>query len=161
LISLSPLIATHPSILQHTRVRSSDRQIINLVTIRSLGFGSKVFNFSLYFELLAFTTSTPIGLNFAKNLKLLAHYTKGTSSGCCPFRLFVTFSDFKSSISLPHRCFFTFPSLVLMHYRLFRIFRLRGWSPSFHTTLHGARTTHSMTYDRFDRALTFFALYSN
>lgn len=98
LISLSLLTATHPSTLQRTQVRSSDLPIFNLVTVRSLGFGSKEFNCQFCFKPLAFATPTPIGLSCAKPFKLLAHYTKGTSSDlkvtsndCLPVRFHLLF----------------------------------------------------------------------
>jgi len=80
LISLSLLTATHPSTLQRTQVRSSDLAIFNLVTVRSLGFGSKAFNWSFFFKRFAFTGPPPNGLSFAKNFNLLVHYTKGKLS---------------------------------------------------------------------------------
>lgn len=48
LISLSPLITNHPSILLHTRVRSSkfSKKFFNLFMIRSLSFGSYFINFN-------------------------------------------------------------------------------------------------------------------
>jgi hypothetical protein len=91
---ISLLTATHPSILQHTLVRSSDRKVVNLVTVRSLGFGSKTSNSTVLFSYSAFTSSPPTGLNFARDFNLLAPYTKGTSLGFPPDRLFVTLSSF-------------------------------------------------------------------
>lgn len=51
LISLSPLITNHPSIMQHTRVRSSKKYYLffNLFMIRSLVFGQYSFNFFSHF----------------------------------------------------------------------------------------------------------------
>ena len=90
---ISLLTAAHPSILQHTLVRPSGITF-SLATVRSLGFGSKAFNSSVLFRTTAFTPSPPNGLNFAKDFNLLAPYTKGTSLGFRPDRLFVTLSSF-------------------------------------------------------------------
>jgi hypothetical protein len=91
---ISLLTATHPNILQHVLVRSSDREIVNLVTVRSLGFGSKTYNSESFFSYSAFTLSPPTGLNFAGDFNLLAPYTKGTSLGFYPDRLIVKFTSF-------------------------------------------------------------------
>src|ERR1700694_2222036 len=51
---ISLLTATHPSILQHALVRSSDREIVDLATVRSLGFGSKTSNSEGFYFILRF-----------------------------------------------------------------------------------------------------------
>jgi hypothetical protein len=91
---ISLLTATHPSILQHALVRSSDCEVLNLVTVRSLGFGSKTSNWKCFFSHYAFTWFSPNGLNFARDFNLLAPYTKGTSVGIGLERLIVTFLGF-------------------------------------------------------------------
>lgn len=142
LISLSPLTTTHLSTLRRTRVRSSNYYIFNLVMVRSLGFGSTPFDFSLFSSLFfAFTWSPPNGLNSAENCKLLVHYTKGTpnnsiTSTVCYFFRF-PYILFHSLIE----CSFIFPSLVLFHYCTLSISRLRGWFPHFPTKFYIFRCT--------------------
>jgi hypothetical protein len=68
--------------------------IINLAMVSSLGFGSKKFNYALFFQTIAFTSPPPNGLSFAKNFKLLAHYTKGKFYRLKRQKLLVKHSDF-------------------------------------------------------------------
>ena len=78
LISLSPLSSNHPSILQHTRVRSFTlfyNKYSNLFKLRSLGFGfanddQTALSYTVYLRLRNL-------LKLAITVKSLTHYTKG------------------------------------------------------------------------------------
>ena len=116
---------------------------IHLVTVRSLGFGSKTFNYKSFLSYSAFTSSPPSGLNFAKDFNLLAPYTKGTSLGLCPVNCLL-----HSQVSVNFRStfmvFFHLSLSVLVRYCLSGLFRLRGWFPFFQVTLHKGRPTQSV-----------------
>lgn len=98
LISLSPLSSNHPSILQHTRVRSSTlfcNKYINLFKPRSLGFGKSKNDFCTFVHGLP----THLHLHMLAILAiLLTHYTKGMP--------FINF-DIEPNLIW---CFLSFPS---------------------------------------------------
>ena len=78
LISLSPLSSNHPSILQHTRVRSFTvcyHNSLNLFKLRSLGFGFA----SVYWSCILVLGLPSLAhlLKLAHTVNSLTHYTKG------------------------------------------------------------------------------------
>lgn len=95
LISLSPLSSNHPSILQHTRVRSFTvcyHNSLNLFKLRSLGFGFA--NVNYYCLLLLGLPSLKHLFQLAYTVNSLTHYTKGKPSHLLLRLLYAT--SFKS-----------------------------------------------------------------
>lgn len=134
LISLSPLVTNLPNIFPHARVQSSFN--FNLFITRSLGFGSKLFNYSKQFNIPRF--------HFAYFLYKLSSLNSLTR---WPIMQKVHWISLKSSsIAISYSILILFQFLAggslstflhsTLHYRLLVIFKLRRWSSSFQTKFY-------------------------
>jgi hypothetical protein len=128
LIGLSPLTTNLPSILLHTRVRSSKTcyWIFNLFIARSLGFRFDTYNF--YLSLYDY-------LNLLYDINLLTHYAKGTLLFWIIPKLQIKFRHLIYVITT-YNCsypygIFHLSLTVLIYYRLKETFSLEGGTPFF------------------------------
>ena len=134
MFGLSPLSTAHPSIFQHTTVRSSTRfySRFNLAMDRSPGFGSTPRNYIALLRL-AFATATPNGLTLLYKVtrRLIMQKVRGHTclrrSGNIVLPLIVGLR-FHILFHSPHRGAFHLSLTVLVHYRSSTVFSLRRWS---------------------------------
>ena len=117
LIGLSPLNTTHPSIFQHTTVRSSSAcyRTFNLVMPRSPGFGSNSSNSVALFRL-AFAAPTPNGLSLLDTLSHRPIMQEVRRQPIKSLRLLVG-NPFQVLFHSPHRGAFHLSLTVLVRYR--------------------------------------------
>ena len=117
LIGLSPLNTTHPSIFQHTSVRSSSGcyPTFNLVMPRSPGFGSNA-SYSVALFRLAFAAPTPNGLSLHDTLshRPIMQEVRGHSLKELPLLVSIRFQVLFHS---PNRGAFHLSLTVLVRYR--------------------------------------------
>ena len=134
LIGLSPLITTHPRLLQQPRVRPSNAShcTFSLVITRSLGFGSNATNYVRRHLKLAFALPTPNGLSTLVTLTRWFIIQKARSHHHNPYYIFRASTEdteerglllfvstqFQGLFHSPNRGSFHLSFTVLVHYRL-------------------------------------------
>ena len=117
LIGLSPLNTTHPTIFQHSTVRSSSAcyRTFILVMPRSPGFGSNTSNYGALFRL-AFAAPTPIGLSLLDTLSHRPIMQEVRCQAIKALQLLVG-NPFQVLFHSPHRGAFHLSLTVLVRYR--------------------------------------------
>ena len=143
LFGLSPLVTAHPSVFQHTPVRSSTRSYprFNLAMTRSLGFGSTPYN------LMPYSDSLSLRLHDFDRLTLLYRVTrrlilqKARCQACKHSPPTPCKHTVSGSISLPSRGSFHLSLTVLCAIGRQVVFCLGGWSPLLPARFHVSRST--------------------
>ena len=154
-IGISPLPTVHPSILQHTTVRSSTTfyRRFNLTMGRSRGFGSNpchqspsTFNSAGAGALFRLAFARPPEVVFLKQRHgltrrlILQKARRHPSHKDIGLRLLVG-GAVSATLSLPSRCAFHLSLTVLVRYRWHRVFSLGRWSSQIPTGFLVSRGT--------------------